>query len=595
MSGKIVSIGGASAFWGDSALYVENLILTADLDYLVFDYLAEITMSLLARAKARDPAAGYAPDFIAALTPFLGTIKERGIRIVSNAGGVNPLACRDSLLRAAGAAGVDLRVAVVLGDDVLPLAQELRRDGVHDLSDGRALPARLMSANAYLGATPIARALDTGADVVITGRCVDSAVTLGPLIHEFGWSETDYDLLSAGSLAGHLIECGPQATGGLFTDWEDVPGWDNMGSPIVTFTSNGSFTVTKPKGTGGLVSPATIAEQLVYEIGDPAAYVLPDVVCDWTSVRLHQSGKDEVTVTGARGRVPTPTYKVAATYPDGYRTIATMMIGGIDADRKARRVADALIERTRTQLRRRNIPDYRAVDVEILGTEATYGPHARIKAPREVILKLAVHHDDKDAIDLLAREFLPSASSMAQGITGFAGGRPGVSPVVRLFSFLIEKERLSPTVIDADGNEHPVKVASRNCTPLTVSMRIGAPTPASSGAATKTVPLIQLAHGRSGDKGNTANIGIIARDPAHMPLLRQALTEEAVAAYFSHILTGAVQRFELPGINALNFLLHGALGGGGMASLRYDPQGKALAQMMLDMPIAVPSTFGGLP
>lgn len=596
MAEKLVRIGGASAFWGDTAYGAQQLIEQAEIDYLVFDYLAEITMSLLARAKARKPDSGYAPDFVAALTPLLPKIAAKGIKVVSNAGGVNPLACRDALASKLADAGLNLKVAVVLGDDISSMADTLRAEDVREMATGAPMPEALMSANAYLGARPIAQALDAGADIVITGRCVDSAVTLGPLMHEFGWADTDYDLLSAGSLAGHLIECGPQVTGGLFTDWQSVPGWDDMGFPIVACASDGSFSLTKPDGTGGLVSPASVGEQLVYEIGDPKAYILPDVVCDWSGVRIEQAGADIVRVTGAKGRASTPSYKVTATYPDGFRSIATMMIGGIDAEKKAQRVADALIARTRRLFAGRNLGDYRDVDVEILGAEATYGPHARTQKPREVILKLAAHHDDKEALALFTREFLPSATSMAPGITGFAGGRPTVSPVVRLFSCLIDKRRVPVTVADGSGAESEIAVTAGS--PLKAETA-----PASENETltvdgpSETVPLIALAHGRSGDKGDDANIGIIARDPGFVPLLRAALSEQKVADYFAHILTGTVERYELPGINAFNFLLHGALGGGGIASLRYDPQGKAFAQMILDMPIAVPSSWlktGGL-
>ncbi len=593
VSSRTIKIGGASGFWGDSALSIEQLIERAEVDYLVFDYLAEITMSLLAHAKLQSPEAGYATDFVTALAPLLDKIAKKGIRIVSNAGGVNPEACRDAMQAHIDAAGLGLKITTVSGDDVMPLVDQLRGENIQDMASGAAMPDALMSANAYLGATPIARALDEGADIVITGRCVDSAVTLGVLMHEFGWSDTDYDLLSAGSLAGHLIECGAQVTGGLFTDWRDVPGWDDMGSPIATCSADGAFTISKPEGTGGLVSPATVAEQLVYEIGDPTAYLLPDATCDWSHVEMKQTGENVVQVAGARGHAPTPTYKVTATYADGYRSIATMMIGGIDADKKAARVAEALLARTRKQFQRHNLPDYEDFDIEVLGTEATYGPHARINAPREVILKLAVHHQDKSALELFTREFLPSATSMAQGITGFAGGRPGISPVVRLFSFLIDKARVEVCV---EGR--PIRINTKGCKP---APRADKANIQASGytidGPTKTVPLVRLAHGRSGDKGDDANIGIIARNEAFVPLLRQVLTDKAVADYFDHILTGHVERFELPGINGFNFMLHGALGGGGMASLRYDPQGKALAQMLLDIPVDVPAAWleaGGL-
>jgi len=318
MNDRIVRIGGASGFWGDSAEAAPQLVKSGNLDYLTFDYLAELTMSILSRARAQDPAAGYARDFVeVAMASVLREVVDKGIKVLSNAGGVNPRACAEALQRLAQAQGLVLKIAVVEGDDALSRLDEFRAEDVRDIHSGQPLPARVMSANAYLGALPIVEALQQGAQVVITGRCVDSALPLAALMHEFGWSAQEYDLLAAGSLAGHLIECGPQATGGLFTDWEMVEGWDNIGYPIIECSADGSFVLTKPAGTGGLVSPATVGEQMLYEIGDPADYQLPDVRCDFTAVRMTAVGPDRVLVEGARGQAPSPSYKVSATYVDG--------------------------------------------------------------------------------------------------------------------------------------------------------------------------------------------------------------------------------------------------------------------------------------
>ena len=321
-SDKIVRIGGASGFWGDSSLGPVQLVREGGIDYLVFDYLAELTMSILAGARMKRPEEGYATDFVTvALRSVLKQAVEKGIRIVSNAGGVNPKGCAAAVQALADELGVQVRIAIVEGDDVLPLAAAMRAAGTVEMSSGEPMPERLVTANAYLGALPVARALDAGADIVITGRCVDSAVTLGVLMHEFGWPADDFDRLAAGSLAGHIIECGCQATGGLHTDWASVPDWANIGYPIVECREDGSFVVTKPPETGGLVTPATVGEQLLYEIGDPAHYLLPDVVCDFRQVRMEQAGPHRVLVTGARGRPPTGTYKVSATAPAGLQGV----------------------------------------------------------------------------------------------------------------------------------------------------------------------------------------------------------------------------------------------------------------------------------
>lgn len=560
------------------------------LDYLVFDYLAEITMSILAAARGKDPQSGYAVDFVTeVMAPLAKEIAARGIRVVANAGGVNPAACRDALRRAFDAAGVPLRIALVTGDDLQPRRSEIE-GAVSSLEDGAALPARTLSMNAYLGALPIADAFARGADVVVTGRVADSALVLGPLMHGFGWSLDDHDRLAQGSLAGHIIECGAQCTGGNFTDWASVPRYEDMGFPIVECDADGGFIVTKPEGTGGLVTPHTVGEQLLYEIGDPRAYVLPDVVCDFTQARLEQVGPDRVRVTGARGMPPTDTYKCSATWLDGHRITATFVIGGIDAPRKGARVAEAILARVRRLLGEAGLPGMRESDVEVLGAEATYGPNARPATTREVVVKIACVHDDKRALRLFAREIAQAATGMAPGLTGFVGGRPKDSPRVRLHSCLVPKSFVTPCV-DVDGDARPALV------PVTGGFAASMlPEPASGPTAVGevAVPLLRLAVARSGDKGDHANIGVIARDRAHLPWLRAALTEQAVAAYMAHVLDpvrGKVMRWELPGIGGFNFLLEHALGGGGIASLRIDPQGKAFAQQLLDFPVPVPAAL----
>ena len=592
MTRETVRIGCASAFWGDSTAGAEQLVRRGEIDFLVFDYLAEITMSLLARARARKPELGYVPDFVEAIAPLLPEIKQKGIRIVSNAGGINPQAAATALRRKAEEVGIMLNIAVVTGDDLTSRADEIRAAGVTEMFSGAVMPEKLTTMNAYLGAQPIALALDRGADVVITGRCVDSAVVLGPMVHTFGWSWTDYDKLAQGSLAGHLLECAAQVTGGLFTDWRDVPGWDDMGMPVAVCSPDGSFVVTKPPGTGGLVVPLSVCEQMLYEIGDPAAYILPDVVCDFRDVSMTVSGPDQVRVTGARGRPPTPTLKVSATWHDGYRVIGTLTIGGYEAAAKAERAGEAILARVRRLLSARGIPYFSETSIEVLGSESMYGPwrHSAAKDSREVVLKIGARHRDQEALEMLAREIFPPGSSMAQGITGFFAGRPGVQPVLRLFSFLWPKEKM-PQVVHFGGADINVPFAPSQ--PLLPSAAVPA-APKAVGVADATLPLIALAVGRSGDKGNSANIGLIARKPDYLPWIRAALMEEVVRDWFAHLGVTKVERFELPGMNAFNFLLHDALGGGGVASLRVDAQGKAYAQMLMDYPIPVPSALANL-
>ncbi|MGE0580059.1 acyclic terpene utilization AtuA family protein [Reyranella sp.] len=586
MTERLVRIGGAAGFWGDSLEGAGQLVRHGAIDYLVFDYLAEITMSLLARIRARKPELGYVPDFIEAIAPLLAEIKTRGIRVVSNAGGVNPQAAVAALQARADAAGVSLKIACVTGDDLMDRLDAARQRGLREMVTGEALPDRVMSANAYLGAQPIALALERGADVVITGRCVDSAVTLGALVHAFRWSWNDYDKLAQGSLAGHLLECSAQATGGLFTDWRNVPGWDDMGMPIAECRADGSFVITKPTGTGGLVCPLSVGEQMLYEIGDPAAYILPDVVCDFRAVTMTEDGPDRVQVAGARGRPPTPDLKVSATWHDGFRMVGTVTIGGRDAAAKAQRLGEAILTRVQRLLGERGIGPFTETSCEALGAEATYGANARPDAAtaREVVLKIGARHPEQKALEILAREIAPAASSMAQGLTGFFAGRPGVQPVVRLFSFLWPRTEVSPRVhLAGEAFDVPFAAANSSAPPATDAVA-----PSSIGIADASVPLVALAVGRSGDKGNAANIGVIARRPEYLPWLRAGLTPDAVKAFFAHSCVTRVDRYDVPGIHALNFVLHDALGGGGVASLRIDPQGKAFAQMLMDLPVGVP-------
>lgn len=592
---KTIRIGGASAFVGDSSIAVPQIIKGGSVDYIIMDYLAEVTMSYLARSKAKRPHMGYAPYFVdTTIKQNIRDLAEHGIKMVTNAGGVNPQACRDAVLKIAEQQGVKVNIAVVEGDDLIPRHAELASRNITEMNTGEPWPDNMMNMNTYLGARPIKEALDMGADIVITGRVVDSALTLGPLMYEFGWGETDYDLLAAGSLAGHIIECGAQASGGLHTDWEKVPDWANIGYPVIECYENGRFIVSKPVDTGGLVIPATVAEQLLYEIGDPQAYLLPDVVCDFSQVKMRQIGENQVEVSGVIGRPPTSTYKVYGAFRDGYRCIAVLPVIGMQAVQKAERQAKALIERTERLFQQKGYGNYRDTLIECLGAESAYGPNARTRDTRETACKISLEHDRMEPLEIFANEVFAPTTSMAPGTTGWFTGKPVVSPVIKLFSFLIPKEEV-PFLIMMDEQQRSF---TQSPTDIFDPASVVRPQVEYTGDITGdmiTVPLIQLAWGRSGDKGNSCNIGIIARKPVYLPFIRKALTAEAVHQFMNHVFDGAknprVERFDLPGLYALNFLLQESLGGGQAASLRLDPLAKGMAQQLLEFSIPIPASL----
>lgn len=592
---KVIRIGGASGFWGDSCIGAPQLVAHGHVDYLVFDYLAELTISILAAARAKDPSQGYATDFVSVtLKAILKDVAGKGIRVISNAGGLNPQACADAITALAAEQGVAIRVAVVIGDDVTARLGQLRLERITGIQGGADLPEKVLTANAYLGALPIKHALDSGAQIVVTGRCVDSAVTLGALMHEFRWEADDYARLAHGSLAGHMIECGCQATGGLHTDWEDVPDWAHIGYPVIECSADGSFVVTKPAGTGGLVNEAVVGEQMLYEIGDPQRYLLPDVTCDFSEVTLEQAGQHRVRVSGAKGLAPGPVYKVSATYLDGFRCNAQLTIVGIDAARKAKRTGEAILERTRELFAQMGLPDYSRTLIEVLGSEAgSFGPHAQGQSTREAVLRVSAMHPQKAALEIFAREIAPAGTSWSPGTMG-ADGRPRPSPVIRQFAFLLDKAQVVPMVVQ-DGQITRIAVPSgQPAVPEPVRPQLPQEITTASKDRTQ-VPLIRLAWGRSGDKGDTSNIGIIARRPEWLPLLRVHLTPERVQQWLGHLVHGTVTRYDVPGIHALNFVCAQALDGGGMASLRNDPLGKGMAQILLTMPVEVDVDWRDLP
>lgn len=444
-----IRIASGQGYWGDLPQAPYWQVSKGPTDYLVMDYLAEVTMSILQKQRSRDPKLGYAKDLLPVMEQILPIIIEKNIRVITNGGGVNPQACRDAIFEIARKAGVKgLKIGVVYGDDIFGRVDGLLKDGheLKNMESGESLKSvreRLQSANVYFGAFPIAEALSQGAQIVLTGRATDTGLTLAPMIHEFGWGENDYDKLAAGIVAGHILECGGQSSGGNFLkDWKHVPDLAHIGFPIAEAHPDGTVYITKHDGTGGLVSVDTIKEQLLYEIGDPKQYITPEVVADFTSIKLEQSGENRVRVFDVKGRPPTDRYKVSMAYADGYYAIGTLTYGWPDALEKAQ-AADKIMRQRLDDLGCR----YDEFHTEYLGYNSCHGPLSPMPSEiNEVVLRVAVRGHDREAVDAFGRQLVPLVLTGPPTVTGFGAGRPKPQDVVAYWPALLSKSAAKPVV-----------------------------------------------------------------------------------------------------------------------------------------------------
>jgi hypothetical protein len=573
-------IGNASGYWGDDLTALRRQIDGGPIDVVTMDFLAEITMSILQKQLTRRPEAGYARDFVDQMADVMADALRRNVVIISNAGGVRPDNCLHALQEIAREQRLSPRFGVVAGDDVLKELSHWRRAGIDlsNMDDGRSFDAiadRVSSANVYFGAAPVAHALAQGAQIVVTGRVTDTGITLAPMMHRFGWTATDYDQLAAGIVAGHILECGAQSTGGNFTDFERVGNFHEIGYPICEMSADGSFVITKHEGSGGLVDVATVKEQLVYEMGDPRGYITPDVVADFTSIRLEPAGRDRVRVFGIRGAAPTDRLKVSVSYADGYKASGAVIVCGPKARAKCELFAEIFWRR---------LPRYDATLTEYVGADAVWGPLSPTKDASEILLRFGARDRDAAKLERFSK-MLPALILSGPPGVAVTGGRPPVAEVVAYWPCLIPRHLVRATVDVVGGgpDRHDVlefapakgsgrvEIPSLPPPPATLRLR----------GKRRRAPLSSVAHGRSGDKGDTCNIGIVARHPAIYPWLCETLSAEFVRQRFAGIAHGRVERFEVPHLGALNFLLHEALGGGGTLSLRIDAQGKTLSHALL--------------
>lgn len=446
-----IRIASGQGFWGDLPNAPINQVRKGPIDYLVMDYLAEVTMSIMQKQKLRNPDYGYARDFVGVVNEILPDIAERGVKVISNAGGVNPEACKEKILETIEEQGYeDINVAVVDGDNILDRIDELIAGG-HDLKNMEtgdpitSVKDNLLSANVYFGSRPIVEALDQGADIIVTGRVTDTGLTLAPMIHEFGWSFDDYDKMAAGTVAGHIIECGGQVSGGNFTDWETVDDLADIGFPIIEAKPDGNFYVTKHEGTGGKVSEQTVKEQLLYEIGDPTEYITPDCIADFTSIRLELDAKDRVHVFGIKGRPETDTYKISASYNDGYKLSSTLVYSWPEALKKAQKAGEILQDRA--DALGLDYDDFRVEYIGVNGCSEQPITEELLEAEHEEIqMRVALSGKSKEDLNRFGKEVAPLILTGPSGVTGFAGGRPKASEIVAYWPALLDKDAVTPRI-----------------------------------------------------------------------------------------------------------------------------------------------------
>ncbi|MFZ1682683.1 MAG: acyclic terpene utilization AtuA family protein [Candidatus Zixiibacteriota bacterium] len=590
---SIIRIGNAGGYWGDDLSALKRQLQGGQLDYITMDFLAEITMSIMQKQRATNPELGYATDFIDQLQECLPIIVEKNVRVITNAGGINPLGLGQRIVGLATKMGLKIKVGVVSGDDILSGIDHLVSLGekFSNMETGEKfedIRTRVTSANIYFGAAPVVKALDAGCQIVVTGRVTDTGITLAPMIHEFGWAHNDWDKLAAGIIAGHIIECGAQSSGGNISDWHDVKTFQNIGYPIVEIEPSGEFTVTKHPNTGGLVSEKTVKEQLVYEMGDPSNYITPDVIACFDTIQIKKSGKDRVRVFGIKGKPATQFLKVSMSFDDGFKASGELLVCGPEAYAKAKVISEIFWKKVGHT--------FEATDTAVVGAGSCWPKQLSPYEANEIFLKFgALDHDPsklKDFGKALSTVILSGPAGMA--VTG--KGRPKPSPVVAYWPALMNRNNAKARAYAlTDGGEQSWDIDFHmNAADLVQPAPIKKPKralPKLPSGKIRTGILRDLCYARSGDKGDTANVGVLARSPEAYTWIIKNLTVPKVKSFFKGITKGKVVRYELDNLQGLNFLLEETLGGGGTKSLLTDPQGKTLAQALLQMEIKYPAAI----
>jgi len=592
---KKIRIGNAGGYWGDDLDALYRQLNGGPLDYITMDFLAEITMSILRKQQLRNPEMGYAGDFLTQLQTCLPLIIKKKVKVITNAGGINPIGLGREIVALAQKMGFDLKVGVIYGDDISQRLYELRAGGEKftNMETGArfaGMARRVTSANVYLGAEPVVAALRAGCQIIVTGRVTDTGITLAPMIHEFNWAMDDWDRMAAGIIAGHIIECGAQGSGGNITDWQDVPSFHNIGYPIIEMESSGEFVVTKHKRTGGLICEKSIKEQLVYEMGDPAQYISPDGVAFFDTLTVREVGPDRVRISGVRGGPAPEMFKVSMAYTDGWKAEGEVLICGPDIEKKAAAVESIFWRKVGHKFAKTN--------TAMVGAGSIWPASLSSCSPQEVYLRFGVCDSDLAKINDFSKALPALILAGPSGMAVSTRGRPRPQHVVAYWPALMRRDGVTAKILtwDTAGEESFLEIS------FPVRGEIGEPVrsdvkPAGKRAfkapagALREVQLRRLCYARSGDKGDTCNIGVLARSPRVYDWLRFKLTAAVVKSFFKGKVFGKVTRYELDNLQGLNFLLERSLGGGGTTSLLVDPQGKTMSQALLEMTVKVPGSL----
>ncbi|MCT4613830.1 MAG: DUF1446 domain-containing protein [Marinifilaceae bacterium] len=589
-----IRIANAGGYWGDDTQVLKRQILGGELDYISIDYLSEITMSILSKQKNHNPKSGFVQDFIDQVVDCAKLLSEKKIKLITNAGGVEVLLCAKKLCAELLKLNVNLKVAVVEGDGIVDRIKMLQEEGetFKNIETGESfdlIQDRLVSANVYFGSRAIVNALEHGADIIITGRVTDTALTMAPMIYEFGWKINEFDKLAAGMVAGHIIECGAQSSGGNYTDWHLIKNWYNIGYPIVEMKSDGKFSIYKHPDTGGLINTNTIKEQLLYEMGNPRCFIGPDLVADISKLKISQSRYNRINIENTHGQAPTPYLKVSMAYNDGYKAVGYFIVCGEEIDKKAKIIENIIWDKLKI--------DFEDSNLEIVGYNSCHKYDFEKTIPLEAMLRISVFDMDQEKVKQFCDVFAATILSAPSGIA-IVGAKPKIQKVVSYWPCLIDKRKIEANLfmLNCHGEvESAFKIPSH-----TQHDKEWKPTDIMENKAEDDLNKSHLNNSlvetnykkiclaRSGDKGDSVNIGVVARDEKKYKYLKKNLTESKMKEIFEAFCYGNVIRYDIPNLLSFNFILERSLGGGGTKSLRIDPQGKIFAELFLNYPIELP-------